>query len=219
MYGSTFSRHASHLVLALALSACTGGGERSHAPSPETSTGNSAAGATDTASPTPPPSGHPDDNAPSVGLPNERIVADGRLISGGQPSPEALRRAKEKGVKAVVNLRTPGEPGQDGEEALLEQLGIRHERIPMAGAQGLTEENARKLGQILSESDGPVLVHCASGNRVGGLYALERFLVDGVPRAQALEEGRAAGMRSIGAAVEAWMNQYCERHPEHAGCK
>ncbi len=201
--------------ITLALTACNGSSEPSSAPAPGASTGSSHAEVPDG----PPPMGHADDNTASLGLPNERLVADGKVVAGGQPSPEALRRAKSRGVTAVVNLRTPAEPGQDGEEELLRQLGIRYERIPMAGAQGLTEENARQLGRILSEAQGPVLVHCASGNRVGGLYALTRFLVDGVPRAQAIQEGRNAGMRSIGSAVEAWMNRYCEEHPDHGGCR
>jgi hypothetical protein len=37
------------------------------------------------------------------------LYRDGRVYIGGQPSEDALRRFKELGVTAVVNLRTPGE--------------------------------------------------------------------------------------------------------------
>jgi len=201
-------------ALLAGLAGCSNGGpEPTSEPSAQPSAG-SAAGTIEAQAA--PPAGDADSNR--LGLPNERRVEDGKVIAGGQPSADTLRRAKAQGVTVVVNLRTPGEPGQDFEEGLLRELGIRYERIPVAGGAGMTEENARKLGEILSSAEGPVVVHCASGNRVGGLYALKRFLVDGVPRAQALEEGRAAGMRSVASAVEAFMNQYCEAHPDHGGC-
>ena len=44
-------------------------------------------------------------------------------------------------------------------------------------------------------------MHCASGNRVGGLFALKAFYVDGKTPEEALEIGRSAGMTRTEAVV------------------
>ena len=47
------------------------------------------------------------------------------------------------------------------------------------------------------EDDGEVLLHCASGNRVGALLALAAVQVDGASPEAALTLGRAAGLKSL----------------------
>ena len=41
------------------------------------------------------------------------------------------------------------------------------EIVPVAGAEGLDAANVRAVHQALQQSQGPVLLHCASGNRAG----------------------------------------------------
>jgi len=60
----------------------------------------------------------------------------------------------------------------------------------------ITPENAKALSALLAQAEGPVLVHCASGNRVGGLLAVA-MAQNGMTTAQALDFGRSAGMKSI----------------------
>jgi protein tyrosine phosphatase (PTP) superfamily phosphohydrolase (DUF442 family) len=59
---------------------------------------------------------------------------------------------------------------------------------------------AEKLDAILAEADGPVLVHCGSGNRVGALLAL-RASINGASDEEALELGRQAGLTRAEAVV------------------
>ncbi len=61
-------------------------------------------------------------------------------------------------------------------------------------------ENANKLQEILSSYDGPVLVHCGSGNRVGALLALSKSQ-SGADDEAALAYGRAAGMTGLESVV------------------
>ena len=70
----------------------------------------------------------------------------------------------------------------------------------MDGAAGLSLDKARELRSLLQDAKGPVLVHCASGNRVGALIALSAA-DEGVPVEEALARGRAAGMTSTEARV------------------
>jgi uncharacterized protein (TIGR01244 family) len=91
--------------------------------------------------------------------------------------------------------------GRD-EAAEVRAAGMRYVAIPVAGADGIDEANARRLGEALRAADGPVLVHCASGNRAGGLLALLAAR-EGMPAEQALALGRAAGMTGTEARVRA----------------
>ena len=51
-----------------------------------------------------------------------RVNAD--FCTGGQPRPEHFAQLKADGVKAVLNLRQPGEHRADEERAAVEQAGL-----------------------------------------------------------------------------------------------
>ncbi len=132
-------------------------------------------------------------------LPNARRPFEG-IVSGGQPEPEQLATARDLGFKTVVNLRAAGEPGSRREE--VEALGLVYLEIPIAGAEGLTAENALAFAAALEEAERPALVHCGSGNRAGALFALKAFHADGKSAEEALAIGKAAGLTRLEGAVE-----------------
>lgn len=116
------------------------------------------------------------------------------MLSAGQPNREQLRAAKDAGYTAVIDLRCEGEFTEFDEPAEVASLGMKYLRIPVNGAAGITESNARALKAALDDVAGsPVLCHCGTGNRVGALVALGQWL-DGADRETALAEGRKAGM-------------------------
>lgn len=118
------------------------------------------------------------------------------LISCGMPSPQDLQRAKAAGIKTVINLC--GAHETMGEQDFVAQLGLRYFNIPVSGAIDLTEDKARALGEVINNRDNhPVLMHCMSGNRVGALVAMKTFFVDGASPQQALDAGRAAGLKAL----------------------
>ena len=119
------------------------------------------------------------------------------VYTGGQPSADQLDMLAEAGFAGVINLRTEGEEGSEGEAERVAALGMEYVAIPVAGAEGMTEENARALADALARTGRPVLVHCASGNRVGGLFALKSGLLDGSPVEEAMEVGLAAGLTRL----------------------
>jgi uncharacterized protein (TIGR01244 family) len=135
-----------------------------------------------------------------IDLPNACTPEDG-LCTGGRPRPEHLQQAQARGVKTVINLCPPSEPCDYDEAALVRSLGMDYVNIPVAGPPDLTEANARRLGQALGANDGPVLLHCASGNRVGALIALKAHFVDGLGAEEAIAAGRAAGLKVLEPAV------------------
>src|SRR5690606_15098849 len=79
-----------------------------------------------------------------------------------------------EGVRTVINLRAPDEAVDYDEAAEAERLGLRYVALPVRGADDLDRERVREFGRELdaARARGPVLIHCASGNRVGAMVAL-----------------------------------------------
>ena len=87
-----------------------------------------------------------DQTPPLVPIPNARVSKTGLLV-GGQPSPDQLKRIEEAGYRTVITLRAESEPGDEGEQAAVERLGMKFVSIPVPGPAGLTEANARLSGK------------------------------------------------------------------------
>src|SRR3546814_9036315 len=105
------------------------------------------------------------------------------------------------GVTRVINLCPPDEPCAYDEEGLMAELGLDYLNIPVAGGADLSEDNARKLAIALEDIDGTALVHCASSNRVGALFAVKAAKLDHKSVDEAIEIGRSAGLRAMEPAV------------------
>ena len=123
------------------------------------------------------------------------------VLTGGQPTDEQLAALRDAGYRTVINLRMPNEPGTGDEPETVAALGMTYVSIPLSGAADLTDENAAALAAALDEAARPVLLHCASGNRVGALLALKAFRLDGASAEEALEIGRGAGMTRLEGSV------------------
>ncbi len=133
-----------------------------------------------------------------VPIRNARVPLDG-VLSGGQPTPEQIRAAAGAGYRTVINLRSEQETGYEWEAQLVEKLGMRYVHVPVAGAGGLTPENVERIDAALREAQqaGPVLFHCASGNRIGAVLALRAAWRQDVDAEQALQFGLDAGLTRL----------------------
>lgn len=132
------------------------------------------------------------------------------LYTAGQPAAGDWQAIAARGVTTVVNLRTPSEMQGRDEAAEVRAAGMHYIEIPVAGADGITDANARLLGDALAGSKGPVLVHCASANRAGGLLALSEARYGGAAPEQAIALGRKAGMASTEARIRALLEAPAE---------
>lgn len=129
-----------------------------------------------------------------IDIPNARVV-HGNVLAGGQPSRERLYNAQEKGYRTIVNLRPEGEFEDFDEASAVDALGMRYVHIPVTGADDLNENNARRLHEALTEEeDALVMVHCASGNRVGALLACRARHMLSHDKEEALRLGQEAGL-------------------------
>ena len=132
---------------------------------------------------------------------DDLLPVDG-LTSTGQPNAEQLALFAEAGYVAVVDLRGESENRGLDEAVAVEDLGLDYVNLPVSGADSISWENASKLDEILLSYDGPVLVHCGSGNRVGALLALVKSN-NGADDEEATAYGRSAGMTSLESVVKA----------------
>lgn len=124
-----------------------------------------------------------------------------RMISG-QPTPDELVRMRQAGLEHVLNARAIGEFDAWDEAALVESLGMTYHRVPIGSTDDLDHEAVRAFDRILAEiGSDPALLHCASGNRIGALYALRAAWIQGRDAESAIEIGKAHGLTSLEAAV------------------
>jgi len=136
---------------------------------------------------------------------NVKYPVDG-IMTGGQPSLVDVDQLARDGVKVIINLRPEGEYDQQAIREKANAAGIKHITVPVAGAGGITIDNARRLDEILKEiGDSKSLIHCASGNRAGALLAVRAYYVQGMDKEESLAFGKAAGMTSLAKRVENMM--------------
>jgi uncharacterized protein (TIGR01244 family) len=128
------------------------------------------------------------------------------VVTAGQPDEESIRELADAGYVAVIDLRGADEDRGFDERAVVEANGMSYISLPVAGAAGITYENASLLDDILSDAGGPVLLHCASSNRVGALLSL-RAHMQGASAEEALELGNEAGLSSLRDTVVTLLNE------------
>lgn len=147
---------------------------------------------------------------PMIEISNARAPLPG-VLTGGQPTEEQIEEAAAAGYRTVVNLRAAGEEGSWDEAPKVEELGMRYVSIPVAGAEGIHPDSARLLFDVLEDpSNRPVMVHCGSGNRVGALFALKAFHVDGKDVETALAIGREAGLTKLEETVRGLLESHIQ---------
>jgi len=134
----------------------------------------------------------------------------GGIYLAGQPSADDLKKARDRGIKSVVNLRQPDEIDWDEEKAA-QQLGLQYHSIPFRSPESLTDSVFDKARMVLSDREKrPLMLHCGTANRVGAVWLVYRVLDDGVPVAQALDEAKTVGLRTPAYVDKA--KDYVHRH-------
>ncbi|MEO8467158.1 MAG: sulfur transferase domain-containing protein [Gammaproteobacteria bacterium] len=138
--------------------------------------------------------------AQSTDLPSRKDAVPG-ITTAGQPSADQLAAAAKSGIKTVIDLRGLVEDRGLDERATVEKLGMSYVTLPVEGGNGVTYANATALDKLLATAKGPVLVHCATGNRAGALLAL-RDKLNGADNESALALGVASGLTGLKPVVE-----------------
>ena len=124
------------------------------------------------------------------------VVPVDNITSAGQPGEAAFTVFAESGYVAVIDIRGPDENRGLDEVAVIESLQMQYIALPISGAAEISFESAQKLDELLESIDGPVLIHCGSGNRVGALLAL-RASSSGASDEAAIEHGLSSGLTGL----------------------
>ena len=107
-----------------------------------------------------------------------------------------LSIAKKRGIKTVITLREKNEIDWD-EAAALEQLELNFYQLGFRAPDSLTPTLIEKTVKIMGDPKRtPVMLHCASANRVGALWLAHRVLNDKLDIATARKEAKIVGLRT-----------------------
>jgi protein tyrosine phosphatase (PTP) superfamily phosphohydrolase (DUF442 family) len=118
------------------------------------------------------------------------------LVTAGQPAAAQFRAAADAGVRVVIDLRDPMEPRPLDEPALVAELGLEYVNIPVT-VGALDDATLERLLALLRQHAGsPMLLHCASANRVGGALIPYLILDEGMDEQQAIDTAMRVGLRS-----------------------
>ena len=107
---------------------------------------------------------------------NFRLVKEGVFV-GPQPTAQDLEDARQQGVKTVIDFRLPSETGTSN-EALVRSHGLDYTNIPVDKAN-LSAGQIGELDAAMQSTNGPFLLHCATGLRAALLLALSEARKNG----------------------------------------
>ncbi len=133
------------------------------------------------------------------------------FCTGGQPRLEHFDKLKADGVKAVLNLRTPGEHRADEEQQAVEKMGLKYFNIPVV----YTNPTDAQVDEFLKITDDPanrpMFIHCTAAIRVGAFWMIRRAMRDGLSPDAALEDAKKVGLTNA-PHLEAFARNYIATH-------
>ncbi len=126
---------------------------------------------------------------------SDNVMQLKHLYIAGQPDEAGLLKAKSTGVTTVINMRTADESSWD-EQAYVEGLGMKYINIPVSGKLDKQDREAfAKVEAAIKEQQGaPVLLHCASDNRVSAWLADHLYRGHGLSQENAIAIARRTGL-------------------------
>ncbi len=129
-------------------------------------------------------------------LPFGASVLDG-VLTAGQPEEAHFVALGALGCRTVVDLRGPHEPRPCDEPTCVQANGMEYVSIPIT-PQTLGDETFADFRSMMRDaSKRPLLVHCATSDRVGALLLPYLILDQGHDLDRALELATKAGLRSM----------------------
>lgn len=140
------------------------------------------------------------------------LCLDENFATGAQPTADAYTKASANGFRSVLSLRT-GNEGIDlaRERAQVETAKMRYFNIPVVSSAPRPEQADEFLRLARDKINHPMLVTCASANRVGAFMMILRVVDQGWSEEKALEEAIRIGLSSDG--LKKFAKDYVASHP------
>jgi uncharacterized protein (TIGR01244 family) len=118
------------------------------------------------------------------------------VYTAGQPTAEDLLAAREAGIKTVIDLRRADEKRGYDEAAAVAEAGLAYVPLPFNGPAELNDAIFDRARELLRTAERPLLLHCASANRVGAVWIPYRVLDAGIALDAAVAEARTIGLKT-----------------------
>jgi uncharacterized protein (TIGR01244 family) len=119
------------------------------------------------------------------------------VVSAGRLKPVDIEPVHDAGIRQVIDLTPDAETPDFDEAAAVRSAGLAYSNLPLAGPDDLTHENVQAFDAMLRNAQRPVLVHCASGNRVGAMAALRAAWAEGRSTEDAIAIGKTWGLKGL----------------------
>lgn len=119
------------------------------------------------------------------------VYVTGRIASGD------VAHLREAGIRRVVDLTPDAETPDFDEASAVRAAGLAYANLPLRGAADLTRDNVVAFDALVRDATQPLLVHCASGNRVGAMAALRAAWIEGEGEEEAIAIGKAWGLTGL----------------------
>ena len=114
------------------------------------------------------------------------------IFTAGQPTEPGFKIIADTGVKTVINV-LPEKECIINEKAAVTANGMTYHHFPFDPNE-FSRDTFVAFGKLMQKVETPMLIHCSTGNHVGGLWFGYRVLVDKASLAVALREARTIGM-------------------------
>ena len=139
------------------------------------------------------------------------LCLDGSFTTGGQPTEQAYAKAAASGFHSVLSLRTANEGGDlTRERSLVEKNKMRYFNVPVVSSAPRPEQADELIRLVKENSNHPMLINCASANRVGAFMMIYPVLEQGWAEDKALEEAIKIGLR--GDELKKFARDYLAQH-------
>lgn len=118
------------------------------------------------------------------------------VATAGQPEEGHFGRLAAAGYRTVIDLRGPGEDRGLDEPEAVRRVGMEYANVPVK-RDDVDDETFERFRELMAEPEcRPVLVHCASANRVGALLIPYLILDEGMAAQEASLAASSVGLRS-----------------------
>jgi protein tyrosine phosphatase (PTP) superfamily phosphohydrolase (DUF442 family) len=127
------------------------------------------------------------------------LCLDDDFATGAQPTGDAYAKAAASGFRSVLSLRAANERiDLARERAKVESAKMRYFNIPVISSAPRFEQADEFLRLTREKANHPMLINCASANRVGAFMMILRVVDQGWSEEKALDEAIKIGLSSDG---------------------
>ena len=125
------------------------------------------------------------------------LCLDSSFATGAQPTERAFSKMAASGFRSYLSLRTATEGiDPERERSVVEKNNLRYLNIPVVSSAPRPEQADEFIRIVKEKSNHPMLIACASANRVGAFMMIYRVVGQRWSERKALEEADRIGLRS-----------------------